>query len=175
MHTSSSKILKLFSKNRATKNGGYLLLVAAIILSLSTVQNAAARSLSDKYYLRIAKSKDSEKTDLDITSIGVLAFQKNYVGYVDLNRLESDINGNATTLDFGGGYVFNWDVSLYLSLGASLGYNKTNSDRLAAYYPEIGIVADITKNLGITASTKRYHRLYEENENIIMIGIVFRD
>jgi predicted porin len=145
------------------------------MLSFLSVQNVAARSLSDKYYLRIAKSKDSEKTDLDITSIGVLALQKNFVGHVDLHRLKSDINGNATTLDFGGGYVFNWDISLYLSLGVSLGYNKDNSDYLTAYYPEVGIVADITKTFGITASTRRYHHLYEENENIVMIGLVFRD
>ena len=173
---SSSKFLTLFStQNKTTNNNFYLLLVTTALLSFFLLSDVAARPSSEKYYLRLAQSKDSEKTDLDITSIGILAFKENLVGYVDLNRLESDINGNGLTLDFGGGYVFNWDVSLYLSLGASLGYNKDNSDYLAAYYPEVGIVADITKKFGITASTRRYHHLYDENESIVMLGLVFRD
>lgn len=175
MHIPPSRFLTLFSINRATNNSICLLLVSIIILSFLPVQNITARSLSDKYYLRLAKSKDSDKTDLDITSIGVLALQKNFVGHIDLHRLESDINGNATTLDFGGGYAFNWDISLYLSLGVSVGYNTTNDDTIASYYPEVGVVADITKKFGITASTRRYHHLYEENENIVMFGLVFRD
>ena len=93
----------------------------------------------------------------------------------ETNLLSGNWYVNVHTLDFGGGYAFNWDISLYLSLGASVGYNTTNSESIASYYPEVGVVADITKEFGITASTRRYHHLYEENENIVMFGLVFRD
>ena len=96
------------------------------------------------------------------------------VGYAKLSYLESDINGTGSTLDLGGGYSFNNDVSLYLLLGVSLGYNWDKDDYIAAYFPEVGIVMDITKTFGITVSGKRYFNLYEEDEDIVMLGLVFR-
>ena len=116
----SNTFSRLFSiRNKITKNSFYLLLPATILLSFFLVSDVTARSLSDKYYLRIEQSKSSEETDLDITSFGVLAFKKELVGLINLTHLESDINGNGVTLDFGGGYVFNWGISLYISLGVS--------------------------------------------------------
>lgn len=161
--------------NICANNSFYLLLSVSVLVSFFFVSDVTARLLSDKYYLQIEHSKSSEETDLDITSFGVLAFQEAFVGHIKMTHLESELNGNGLTLDFAGGYVFNWDISLYVSFGVALGYNKDNSDYLAAYYPEAGIVADITKTFGITASTKRFHHLYKENENIIMFGLVFRD
>ena len=96
------------------------------------------------------------------------------VGYAKLSYLESDINGTGSTRDLAGGYSFNNDVSLYLLLGVSLGYNWDKDDHIAAYFPEVGIVMDFTKTLGITVSGKRYFNLYEEDEDIVMLGLVFR-
>lgn len=137
--------------------------------------DVTVRPVSDKYYLRIEKSKSAEEDDVDIKSIGMLAFKEQFIGHVDLKHLQSKLNGNGTTIDFGGGYVFNWGISLYLSLGVSLGYNNDNSDYLTSYYPEAGIVADITRKIGVTVSTKRYHHLYAQNDNTIMMGLVFRN
>lgn len=149
-------------------------LAASILLLFLISPGVSANPTSDKYYLRIEQSKTSENDDLKITSIGMLALKNNMVGHVDLTQMESDINGKGLTLDLGGGYAFNWDVSLYLSLGISLGYNSNRDEFIAAYYPEAGIVVDITKTFGLTASTKRIYHLYENNEDIVMLGLVFR-
>ncbi|MDH5711181.1 MAG: DUF4421 domain-containing protein, partial [Gammaproteobacteria bacterium] len=130
----------------------------------------------DRNWLRLTQSKDEpEIHDLAINSIGALSLGQEMVGHIDLTSIRSERNGNAVTLDFGGGYAFNWNVSLYVSLGIALGYNTDNSERIAAYYPEAGIVLDLTGKIGLTVSGKRYHRLYDEDERVILMGLVFRN
>lgn len=128
----------------------------------------------DKSYLRIEQSKPSDENDLTITTIGGLIFEENMLAHVDLSYLDSDLNGQGATLDFGGGYVINWDVSLFLGVGASLGYNWDDEGVIATYYPEAGIVVDITNNFGLTVSVRRIFNLYDEDVDVIMLGIVFR-
>ena len=47
-------------------------------------------------------------------------------------------------------------------------------ETIAAYFPEVGIVADITKSFGMSLSARRYYSLYEEDEDVIMLGLVFK-
>jgi len=150
-------------------------LKAFLLLPFFILSGVSATAAPDKNYLIIEHNLSSDKNDLDITSIGMLSLEGNMVGYGKLSYLESDINGKGSTLDFGGGYSFNGDVSLYLLLGVSLGYNWDRDDYIAAYFPEIGAVIDFTKNFGITVSGKRYFNLYEEDEDIVMLGLVFRN
>jgi len=150
-------------------------LAASIVLLFFLLSGMNARAEPDKNYLRIAKSKVSDTIDLETTSIGALVFQKNMMGHVDLTQLESIIDGKSLVLEFGGGYVFNWDVSLFLGFGISAGYNSGNNDYITAYYPEAGIVLDVTRKFGLTVNTKRYHHLYKENEAIVTVGFVFRN
>ena len=138
------------------------------------LSGVSATAAPDKHYLAIEHNLSSDKNDLDITSIGMLSLKGNMAGYGKLSYLESDINGTGSTLDLGGGYSFNGDVSLYLLLGISLGYNWDRDDYIAAYFPEVGIVMDFTKTFGITVSGKRYFNLYEEDEDVVMLGLVFR-
>lgn len=56
----------------------------------------------------------------------------------------------------------------------SLGYNLDDEDFIATYYPEAGIVVEITNNFGLTVSKKRIFNLYGRDEDIIMLGLVFR-
>ena len=134
----------------------------------------SATAAPDKNYLAIEHSISSDKNDIDITSLGMLSLKDNIASFIKLSYLESDINGTGSTLDLGGGYTLNGDVSLYLLLGVSLGYNWDKDDYIAAYFPEVGIVMDFTKKFGITLSGKRYFNLYEEDEDIVMLGLVFR-
>lgn len=149
---------------------------ASILLSFFLLSNTAASPEPDKYYLRIGHNASTDKNDLDLTSLGVVSLKDNMIGHVDLTYLESDKDGDALVLDLGAGLAFNWYVSPYLSIGASLGYNWDKDEYIAAYFPEIGIIVDITKTFGITLSGKRYYNLYDEgeDEDIIMLGIVFR-
>ncbi|HED32861.1 MAG TPA: hypothetical protein ENJ08_01405 [Gammaproteobacteria bacterium] len=124
--------------------------------------------------MRIEQSKPSDKNDLTITSIGGLIFEDNMHAHVDLSYLDSELNGRGTTLDFGAGFAFDWDVSLFLGIGISLGYNWDDDSLITTYYPETGIVIDITNNFGLTMSVRRIFNLYDQDEDVIMLGIVFR-
>ena len=147
---------------------------ASLLLSLLMILSVSAIAESNKNYLAIEHNVSLDKNNLDVTSFGMLSLRDNIVNSIKLSYLESDIDGKGTTLDLGGGYSFNGDVSLYLLLGISLGYNWDNNDYIAAYFPEVGIVMDFTKKFGITVSGKRYFNLYEEDEDVVMLGLVFR-
>ena len=176
MHMFLNKI-KIFDYrlNKSGRNNRrYTRLKTTLWLSFFMLLGVSAAAAPDKHYLAIEHNISSDKNDLDITSIGMLSLKDNMAGYAKLSYLESDINGKGSTLDLGGGYSFNNDVSLYLLLGISLGYNWDKDDYIAAYFPEVGIVMDFTKTFGITVSGKRYFNLYEEDEDIVMFGLVFR-
>ncbi len=163
--------LKLITKlihQRVFKISVYGLLVSCQLL----VGNAQAAP--DKSYLRIEQSKPSDKNDLTITTIGGLIFEDNMQAHVDLSYLDSNLNGQGATLDFGGGYVFNWNVSVFLGVGISLGYNWDDEGLVTTYYPEAGVVVDLTNNFGLTVSAKRIYNLYDQETDVIMLGIVFR-
>lgn len=150
-----------------------------LLLSLQQVQ-AARPGLSqistEKNYLRIENSELYEKTDIKVTSLGLIGFDKNMEGSLDLNFFESAQHGNAITLNGGAGFGFKWHVSAYAGLGISLGYNLDTEDFITAYYPDVGIIVDITKSFGISLSGRRYFKLYDglDSEDVIMLGFVFR-
>ncbi|VAW66944.1 hypothetical protein MNBD_GAMMA09-1428 [hydrothermal vent metagenome] len=152
-----------------------LLRFSTLMLSLiALLPVLTAQAAGNKSYLRIEQNKPSDENDLRITTIGGLIFQNYMETHVDLSYLESDINGDAATLDFGVGYVFNWDISVFAGIGGSTGYNWDNSDYMYTYYPEVGVILDITNNFGLTISQKRIFNLYDKHEDIIMLGIVIR-
>ncbi len=166
----------LSGKNKSTRNKRLSFhFTAFIFLTFFLLADLAAEPVADKYYLRIQHNASSDKHDLDITSIGMLSIKDNLVGLANLSLLKSALNGDAATLDLGAGYGYSGDVSLYALLGVSLGYNWDKDDYIAAYFPEVGIALDITKKFGITVSAKRYFNLYDEDENIVMLGLVFRE
>lgn len=147
--------------------------VVYLLLFLFLLSGFSAKAETSKNYLRIERSLSNERDDLTVTSIGGLVFKENTAAHIDLSYLESDINGDGLALDLGVGYVFNWDVSLFLGVGVSLGHNWDNDDAIAAYYPEAGLVVELAKSFGLTVSAKRYFNLYDENEDIVKIGLLF--
>jgi len=160
---------------KADRKHLYIQFAASLLLTCCLVADVTADAVGNKYYLRIAHNNPSQNDDLNITSIGMLSFTDNLMSHIDFTHVDSDTNGEALALDLGGGYVYTGDVSLYLSLGISLGYNWNNDDYIASYYPEAGIVIDFTNTFGITVSGRRYFNLYSEEENIVMLGLVFRE
>jgi hypothetical protein len=164
-----------FCRIQSSNKHLHIQFAAVIMLFLFLFTGVSASPEQDKIYLRIQKEISSESDDLEVISIGGLVLKDNKFGHADLSSLKSDMNGSAVTLDLGGGFAFNWNVSLFLGLGISLGYNTDYDDTIAAYYPEAGAIWDITKKFGITVSAKRYYNLYQGNEDLVMFGLVFRN
>jgi hypothetical protein len=167
---------KLFSRRNIRRDSHrlYIWLMVPVMLSFVFISDATASPEPDKIYLRIAHSIASDKNDLNVTSIGVLSLGNNMIGQVHLTHLASEKNGDSLAMEVGAGAAFNWFVSPYISLGITLGNNLDNGDNVVAYFPEVGIVADFTNTFGITISGKRYYKLYDDHEDVVMFGLVFR-
>ena len=165
-----------FARRNESSNGNHhcFQFSTALFLSVVLLSGVTASPEKDKYYLRIGYGTSHDTDDLSVSSLGVVSLKNNMIGHVDLSYLDSDMNGSALALDFGAGLAYNWYVSPYISIGASLGYNWDNDETIAAYFPEVGIVADITKTFGMSLSARRYYSLYEEDEDVIMFGLVFQ-
>ena len=145
----------------------------ATLLSTGLVINDAwaGSAANERVYFKLAKVRESEEHDLDIVSAGMFKMRPDGVSFADLTRIESELNGDAWTLDFGGGYNYQ---GLYFAFGVALGRNTDTDDNLFAYYPEVGVALDVTRELAASISLKRYHRLYSEDEGIVMIGLLIR-
>lgn len=165
------------SSNNSRNNRRYLYtqLIAFIVLAFLLIEEVTAEGVLEKNYFRLQHNVPSYNENLSISSMGMLAIQNSLVGLVDLSYLHSGKNGDAATLDLGAGYAFNWNISPYLLLGISLGYNWDQEDTITAYFPEAGLVVDFTNNFGVTVSAKRYFSLYDNDESIVMLGLVFRN
>lgn len=149
--------------------------VISILFFSSVLLAVNAEAEPNKNYLRLEQSNPSDKNDITISSIGALVFIENTEGHIDLSYMDSDLHGEEWAVELGGGYVFTWDLSLYIGVGVSLGYNKTNEDFVGAYYPEVGVVLDVTKTFGITVRGKRFYNRFDDYEDVIMLGLVFRE
>ena len=158
----------------ATSNYSCLQFIAAILLSFNSFTAGTASPQPEKMYTRLAHGTSPDTHELNLTSIGVISFENNMVGHVDLGYLDSDTDGKALVLEFGAGLAFSWYVSPYLSIGASLGYNWDKDEAIAAYFPEVGVVVDFSRTFGMSLSARRYYSLYEQEENMVMLGLVFR-
>jgi hypothetical protein len=169
--------IKPLSWRTTARTGGQVhwLYVLPLMFLFMFSTDVKSQPSSDKYYYRIAHSKPSSKNDLVVTSLGVMEFQNNMIGQVRLNHVASDKKGDALALELSAGAAYSWTVSPYISLGIALGYSRDNHEEVAAYYPEAGIVVDITSVFGVTLSGKRYYRLHDEDEDVIMLGIVIRN
>ena len=140
-----------------------------LLLSVASIVSAA-----DKNYLRLEKNKESDLNDLDIKSIGALIFNNNLEGHLDLISRKSDMIGDSWALDFGGGYVFSGNVSLYLGVGLSLDYNLDTDDLNDQYYSEAGVVVDVSRSLSITGRIQHFHNQPDDYEELVMLGLLFR-
>ena len=158
----------------ATSNHSSLQCTAAILLCFNSFTAANAGPQPDKMYARLAHGASPDTHELNVTSIGVISFEKFLVGHADLAYLDSDTDGKAAALDLGAGFAFKWYVSPYLSIGASLGYNWDKNEAVAAYFPEVGVLVDFSRTFGISLSARRYYSLYEQDEDVVMLGLVFR-
>ena len=145
------------------------LLFFFLLLSAATTSTAAKKS-----FLRLEQNQRSELNDFKITSIGGLVIEDNMEAHIDLLHLESDMIGNSMALDFGGGYVFGGDISLFLGVGISLDYNFDSDVFKDKYYSEAGVVLDITNRFSITARKQHFFHQADDYEEIIMMGLLFR-
>ena len=139
---------------------------------LSAVTTTSAETQSN---LRIEINEPSEFNDLDIKSFGALIFENGKQAHMDLLYSESLLIGDSMALDLGGGYVFGSNVAVFIGLGASIEYNFDTEEFYDKYYSEVGVVVNLTNQLGLTARQLHFFNQADDYEEVIMIGLLFRN
>jgi hypothetical protein len=127
----------------------------------------------EETYLRI-ETNDPSEAEPRITSIGGFGLRGSKMAHVDLSYIESPDGSDGLALDVGAGYAFRSGVSFYLGVGIVLGYDWDNEKSLTAYYPEVGVIGNLTPEIGLIISSKRYYELYDDPEDVVMVGLLFK-
>ncbi len=144
-------------------------LCGVLLFSGALPVNAAEVSM-----LYLAQRKHSEG-DPTISTLGAFAFQEGTAAHFDIAQYNDAIKGEAWAIEFAAGYLIPTQVQLYAGVGMVAGYRRRGGDFFGAYYPEVGIVIPVSQGIGVTASTKRYNRLFKQIEDVVMFGIVLTE
>lgn len=145
-----------------------LLLTIFISVANSTLVFAAPK---ESTLLRIERRNPSEG-EPEITNVGAFGAGGGKYAHLDVSYLKSKKDGNGWGLDVGGGYLLPTTAILYLGAGFLLGDNVEQHKLIDAFYPEVGVIINVTSEFGISASKKRYFHLNGRTEDVIMLGIV---
>ena len=148
----------------------YLMTTAALLLLVGTsgVARAAEAEVSMMHF---AQRKNSESGPR-ITTLGVYAVRDGTAAHFDVAEYDDPQGGKAWATEFGAGYLLPTRVNVFIGGGVVAGYRRTGGDYFAAWYPEIGAVIPLTDSFGVSVSKRRYQKLYQQNEDVLMFGLV---
>ncbi len=160
MHKPLSVLLPLF---------GLLVPVAASL--------AAAPVSQETTQLRLEQRKESEG-DPRINTLGAFGTGNGKMARLDLTYMDAGKvldepgrkgGGNIWGMEVSAGYLIPTQITLYVGAGMMLGLQR--GDFLYTYYPEAGIVLKVSDGISLTASKKRYMKIYNSTEDAVMIGL----
>lgn len=148
----------------------YLMTTAAwlFLAGTSGMVHAAEAEIS---MLQFAQRKNSESGPR-ITTLGVYAARAGTSAHFDVAQYDDPQRGEAWATEFGAGYLLPTRVNVFIGGGIVAGYRRTGGDYFAAWYPEVGAVIPLTDGLGVSVSKRRYQKLYQKNEDVLMFGLV---
>lgn len=146
-------------------------ILGVVVLSAMPIV-AAAVGRQETVLLRVEQRRESQG-EPRITTVGMFGIGNGKMAHVDLTSIESNTAGNGAGIEIGVGYLIPTGVTLFTGVGVLLGYNSDSGEFIASYYPEVGIILQITKEFGISASHKRYYNLYNRMEVVTLFGLVF--
>ncbi len=145
-----------------------------IFLFIGLMLGREAEADTGQEFFHMERSIETDK-DLQLTSIGGFGLADGVVGHADLSYIESVGDGDGLAIDMGAGISYRMGATFFLGAGVLFGYNWDSNDYIRAYYPEAGIVIQITDSFALTLTGKRYYNLASTNddENVVMFGLLF--
>ena len=132
---------------------------------------AACAAESETSMLTFAQRKNSENGPR-ITTMGIYGVRSGTAAHWDVAQYRDPERGDAWATEFGAGYLLPTRVNVFIGGGVVAGYRRTGGEYFAAWYPEIGAVVPLTDGLGVSVSQRRYQKLYQRNEDVLMFGLV---
>jgi len=178
LHKIICKILRKIGAAGVHGAVGLATIATPVLLSSSLLIVSPGAVAQEQMLLRFEKSRSSDDLEEpEIASIGVFSISEGMVGNFDLVNFapQSGTEGEIWGFDFGLGYSLSSRGSplvLYLGFGIFTGYNSDQSDYITGYYPSAGLVYSIKQGVGLTATAKRYHKVYDDALDTVTIGIV---
>lgn len=148
-----------------------LILLLCLIMPLETIL-AAETTL-----LRIEQRKESEGFPR-VTTIGAfgIGIGNGKMAHMDISYMENERDavsgakpGNAWGFELGVGYLIPTQVTLFIGGGFLLAMQK--GDFIKTYFPEAGILFQVSDGVALTASKKRYMKLHGDTEDVIAFGL----
>jgi len=147
----------------------FLAVVSLLLLAgASGMSNAADPETS---MLQFAQRKHSQGDPL-VTTIGIYGVRAGTAAHWDFAQYNDPVRGEAWATEFGAGYLLPTRVNLYFGGGLVAGYRRNGGEYFGAWYPEVGAVVLLTDGLGVSVSRKRYQKLYQQIEDVVMFGLV---
>lgn len=145
-----------------------------LVLALPNFIVAAPVHSAEISMLHLAQRKDSEG-DPRVSLIGAFASEQNTLAHLDMVQYKDDIKGEAWSIEFGAGYLIPTQISFYIGGGLVGGYRREDGNFFGAYYPEAGILVPVSQGIGVSATRKRYMKLFKEVEDVVMFGIILTE
>jgi len=128
---------------------------------------------TENAYLALETNKPSKDGPL-VVSIGAFGVGSGKGTHINLAYIEARNKEKSVVLDLGVSVALKRSIfTIYVGGGGLVGYNGSREKLVRGYYPEAGILIDITKKFGLIASGKRYINLFSETEDVVMLGLLF--
>ena len=143
----------------------------ASIIVLVSASGVASAAEAETSMLQFAQRKHSENGPR-ITTMGIYGVRAGTAAHWDVAQYQDPERGEAWATEFGAGYLLPTRVNVFIGGGVVAGYRRNGGDYFAAWYPEIGAVVPLTEGLGVSVSQRRYQKLYQRNEDVLMFGLV---
>jgi|GEM_PF-6526065 len=147
------------------------ILVFTMLLFLFDASTAAPVTEPETSMLQLAQRKNSQGEPM-ITTIGMFGARGGTSIHWDLAKYEDSQHGEAWGTEFGAGYLLPTRVHIFIGAGVVAGYRRNGGEYFAAWYPEFGAVVPLTDGFGVSVSHKRYQKLYQQTEDVLMFGLV---
>jgi len=151
--------------------------VIAMVLCAIALPVPAAPPAGETTQLRLEQRKDSEG-DPRISTLGAFGTGNGKMARLDLVYAEAgDVaedpqrkgKGNTWGLEISAGYLVPTQLPLYFAGGVMLGVSEGKF--VSTYYPEVGILFRVSEGVSVTASKKRYMKLYGDTEDVLSLGM----
>jgi len=149
-----------------------ILLLPGLLLPGLIFPKLALGDEPERNYILLERSKTTD-SGYSSTTIGAFGLSHNMFAHLNLSYLESGNNGRAGAMDLGLGYAYKLGVTFFAGAGYMLGYNPKKRETINAYYPVVGVAAEFTPKFGVVVSGKRIFKIYDQTEDVILIGLIF--
>lgn len=143
----------------------------ASVFLLACASGAARAAEAETSMLHFAQRKNSESGPR-VTTLGIYGVRSGTAARWDLAHYDDPQRGEAWATEFGAGYLLPTRVNVFIGGGVVAGYRRTGGEYFGAWYPEIGAVVPLTDGWGVSVSQRRYQKLYQKNEDVLMFGLV---